>query len=181
MITNATLFLNSTMHTGTIQFNICEKVAKPTACNDLEDKDSTGYFITSDDQCFVLTSSKDTNWKISSLEGGKTPDGIKFFANNDNLRTAHHWDVSYKLVCKQEAKEPTVTASSELSLLTITMESQTACGKDLLGPFPELLKNPYIIYPIVFSVGLALAGVGIIIYKYLFALIAFISGYDHSS
>lgn len=167
--------INGEKHTGKLQFNICDKVVKPAQCAGTEEE-STGYFLVGEDKCFQLSAAKMTKWKISSLEGNKLPDGIKITTDNSSYKKLE-LEVEYKLICDKDARTPAIEAMQKGDIVHIQLKSETACGRDLLGPFPDLLSNPYIIYPAMIIIGLILAPFGIKVYRSILVFLGFIAGY----
>lgn len=174
IVENMKLVLNGTNHTGTLKFNICEKVDKPSECES-NDEESTGYLVTDDKKCFKFSATKMTKWIITSLEGKKLPDGIKIVSDNSGYNQVH-MDVQYRLICDSSKSEPTTKAEQLADIVDITMVSSVACGRDLLGPFPDLISNKYVIYPIMIVMGLIFVFAGIKVYKALIVILGFAFG-----
>lgn len=160
--------------TGRLQFNICDRMAKPPQCQG-DDESSSGYFLVGTDKCYQLSASKMTKWKITSLEGKKLPDGIKITSTNTDYKKLKV-EVEYKLICDKKATTPTIIAVQKGDTIHIDFKSETACGRDLLGPFPDLISNPYIVYPFMIIIGLILVPFGIKVYRPLLVLLGFIAG-----
>ena len=174
IVENLRLVLNGVNHMGTLKFNICEKVTKPVECEG-NDEESTGYLITDEKKCFKFSAAKMTKWVISSLEGKKLPDGIKIVSDNSQYDGVH-MDVHYRLVCDTAKEKPEFKAEQRAEVIIVNLESNVACGRDLLGPFPDLLSNKYVIYPAMIILGLIFTFVGIKVYKVLIVLLGFLLG-----
>lgn len=170
--------VNGTEHEGTLLFNICDKVDRPDNCN-APDEESSGFFVATDNKtCIALSSSKTTEWKIESLEGRKLPDGIKVTARNtDTYKDMFPIDAQFLLQCVRDLSSPTITFDEQKAgTLVIKVKSMHACGRDLLGPLPDILNNKMIIYPAMIILGLILLPFGIQVYRAIIVIIGFILG-----
>jgi len=172
------VLLNGTEVLGTLLFNVCDKVARPAGCT-APDEESAGYFLSADNKtCLALSSSKTTEWKVESLEGRKLPDGIKVTANNtDRYRDLFPLDAQFALHCVRDLSNPVVSLEEQKAgTLMIRVKSPHACGRDLLGPLPDLLNNKLVVYPAMVVLGLILLPFGIQVYRAIIVLVGFILG-----